>query len=147
MAPQDVEILIGEDDALVALDMKRQLCRMGYQVEIRAGTPREVVFWARERKPSLIVLDFNITCDLRGLEVAREIQGIANIPIVFVSAYATDVLESDPAIPRPYRYVTKPFVLSELHAAIQKTSRFRTDALITAWVVRRSSVMATSGIL
>jgi two-component system, response regulator PdtaR len=120
MAPQEAEILIGEDDTLVALDMERQLCSMGYQVEIRAGTPKEVVFWARERKPSLIFLDFNITGDLRGLEVAREIHGIANIPVVFVSAYAKDVLENDPAIPRPYRYVTKPFVLSELHAAIQR---------------------------
>jgi CheY-like chemotaxis protein len=119
MDPRGISILIGEDDEVVALDMQQQLCKMGYKVEIRAGTPNQVVFWARERKPSVIVLDLNIKGDLGGIAVAQELHRIVNIPIVFVSAYAKDVLESGPAIPRPYRYVTKPFVLSELHAAIQ----------------------------
>jgi CheY-like chemotaxis protein len=120
MPPQGVTILIGEDDELIAADMQHQLRGLGYQVVIRAGTPKEVVFWAHEQKPSLIVLDMNITGDMHGLEVAREIHSIANIPIVFVSAYAADVSENDSVIPRPYRYVTKPFILSQLHAAIEE---------------------------
>jgi CheY-like chemotaxis protein len=120
MPPRGVTILIGEDDGLIAADMQHQLRGLGYQVVIRAGTPKEVVFWAHEQKPSLIVLDMNITGDMHGLEVAREIHSIANIPIVFVSAYAADVSENDSVIPRPYRYVTKPFILSQLHAAIEE---------------------------
>lgn len=119
MDPRKISILIGEDDEVVALDMQQQRCRIGYKVEIRAGTPNQVVFWATERKPSLIVLDLNIKGDLNGIALARQLHSIVKIPIVFVSAYAKDVVENDPAIPRPYRYITKPFVLSELHAAIQ----------------------------
>ncbi len=113
-------ILIGEDDGIIALDVLEQLRGLGYEVDIWAKTPREVVYLARERKPDLIVLDMNIKGDMRGLEVAREVHEIANIPIVFVSAYGADVRENDPMIPRPYRYVTKPFVFSELHAAIEE---------------------------
>jgi two-component system, response regulator PdtaR len=119
MDPREISILIGEEDEVVALDMQKQLCKVGYKVEIRTGTPEQVVVWARERNPSLIVLDLNIKGDLSGIPLAREIHRIVNIPIVFVSAYAKDVLENDPAIPRPYRYITKPFVMSELHTAIQ----------------------------
>ncbi len=119
MPESGASILIGEDDGIIALDIQEQLRGLGYCVNIRAGTPREVVYLARETKPDLLVLDMNIKGDMRGLEVAREIHEIANIPIVFVSAYGADVVENDEVIPRPYRYVTKPFVFSELHAAIE----------------------------
>jgi CheY-like chemotaxis protein len=102
----------------VALDRQTQLRRLGYEATIRAGTPREVVTFAQESQPDLIVLDLNIEGDMHGLEVAREIHATATIPIVFVSAFSQDVWENDPVIPKPYRYVTKPFTLPALQVAI-----------------------------
>ncbi len=119
MAPRDIRVLIGEDDGIVSLDMATRLSRMGYAVQGPAETPEQVVVLTAELRPDVIVLDLNIQGDMHGLEVAREIHQIANIPIVFVSAYSKDVLDNVPVIPTPYRYVVKPFVLSELHAAIQ----------------------------
>lgn len=115
-----VKLLIGEDDAGIALDMQRQLTKLGYRVEMQAGTPQEVVSMAIARKPHVIVLDLNIQGDSHGIHVAREIHDIARIPIVFVTTFADDVLENDHAIPRPYRYITKPYILNELDVAIEE---------------------------
>lgn len=114
-----VRILIGEDDAGVALDMRDQLTRLGYRVEVQAGTPHDVVVLAIDLKPHVVVLDLNIQGDTHGIRVARDIHEIARIPIVFLTAFAKDVLENDHAIPRPYRYVTKPYILHELDEAIE----------------------------
>ena len=112
--------MIGEDDQIVALDMQRQLRALGFQVDILAGTPREVVFLARELAPDVIVLDFNIKGDENGVKVAQEIYNVTNIPIVFLSAYASDVTKHDMEIPLPFRYVAKPFALHLLQQAIKE---------------------------
>jgi CheY-like chemotaxis protein len=116
-----IRILIGEDDQIVALDMQRQLRAVGLQVDILAGTPREVISLARDLMPDVIVLDFNIEGDANGIKVAQQIYNVANIPIVFLSAYASDVEEHDRAIPPlPFRYITKPFNFGQLHQAIKE---------------------------
>ncbi len=94
MDPANIRILIGEDDGIVALDLQNQLGQLGYQVEGRTGTPHDMVLLATDLKPDVIVLDFNIDGDTHGLETAKRIHQIAEIPIVFVTTYATDVRES-----------------------------------------------------
>jgi DNA-binding response OmpR family regulator len=99
--------------------MQQQLRAVGFQVDILAGSPREVVVLARDLMPDVIVLDFNIKGDANGVKVAQQIYNVARIPIVFLSAYARDVEEHDSAIPPlPFRYITKPFNFGELHQAI-----------------------------
>lgn len=119
MPTHGVRILIGEDEEIVALDIAEQLLALGYEVERRTGTPTEVIALARELTPDVIVLDLNITGDLHGLEVARQLHSVAHIPIVFMSAFDKDIRDNDPSIPRSYRYVTKPFSVARLQAAIQ----------------------------
>jgi CheY-like chemotaxis protein len=94
VAARPVRILIGENDAIVAFDLQTQLRRLGYEATIRAGTLREVVTFAKESQPDLIVLNFNLCGDTHGLDRARELQQIADIPIVFLSASAQDVREN-----------------------------------------------------
>jgi hypothetical protein len=58
--------LIGEDDHIVSLDMQRQVGALGFQVDLLAGTPRDVVFLARELLPDVIVR----TSTSRGMKTA-----------------------------------------------------------------------------
>ena len=120
MDAKAVTILIGEDDEIVALDMQTQLAKLGYQVLLRSGAPSEVVRLASSLYPDLIVLDLNIHGDHTGIHLAQEINKNSDIPIVFVSPFVADVLENDQTIPKPYRYVTKPFEIHQLQAAIQE---------------------------
>src|SRR3954452_1363867 len=120
MATNDFTVLIGEDEAIIALDMQRQLQALGYEVVIRSGTPAEIVTLAKDLKPDVIVLDLNITGDMLGAGVARDINAIANISIVFVAAFPEDIFQTASELPTPYRYVIKPFRIDPLHAAIQE---------------------------
>ena len=120
MDPRDARILIGEDDAVVARDMRCQLRTLGYQVDISSGTPLEVASLAKHLRPDVVVLDLNIRRDLQGVKAEKEIQQKAGIPIVFVSVFAVDVPGTNSASFHDCRYVTKPFVLAYLHAALQE---------------------------
>jgi two-component system, sensor histidine kinase len=127
MPTRGVRILIGEDDAIVALDIQAQLRRLGYQVDIRSGSAPEIVKLVKELKPNILLLDVNIHGDMHGVEVARAIHRFANVPIVFLSAFEADVFEKEGEIPSPYRYVIKPFAVRRVHAAIQELLAERTE--------------------
>jgi two-component system, response regulator PdtaR len=120
MATKELTVLIGEDEGIIALDVQRQLQTLGYEVVIRSGTPVEIVMMAKEVRPDVIVLDLNITGDMHGVQVARDIHAIANIPIVFVTALTADIVEKQSGLPAPYRYLIKPFRIEDLHAAIHE---------------------------
>lgn len=120
MNPCGIRLLIGEDDRIISADMSNQLSKLGYQVKVQAGTADDVVRLARELLPDLIILDLNIHGDTYGIEVAQQVRSIAMIPIVFVSAFASDMQERASVIPKPYRFVTKPFILQELELAIKE---------------------------
>ena len=122
---------MGEDDGVVALDRQAQLCRLGYEATIRAGTPDEVVTFAKESQPDLIILDLNINGDMHGLGVAKRVHEIARIPIIFVSAFAQDVWENEPDMPKPYRYVTKPFSLPCMQRFENSSRIFRRKRFIS----------------
>ncbi len=126
MPARGVRILIGEDEAIVALDMQAQLRSLGYEVDIRSGSPPEIVKLVKGLNPDVLLLDVNIHGDMHGLEVAREIHTFANVPIVFISAFEADLLEREGEIPSPYRYVVKPFAVGRVHAAIQELLAERT---------------------
>jgi DNA-binding response OmpR family regulator len=120
MNQEPVKLLIGEDDTTVALQMQNELTKLGYWVAMKAAKPQVIVDLARDLRPDVIVLDLNLQGDSHGIEVSRTIHEVARIPIVFLTEFARDVVENEHALPRPYRYVIKPYSLHLLDRAIQE---------------------------
>jgi two-component SAPR family response regulator len=120
MATNGLSVLIGESEVIIALDMQQQLLSLGYEVVIRSGTPTDIVSLARELKPDVIVLDLTIGGDTHGVKVASDIHAIDDIPIVFLTTYEVYIQEVEDVLPRPYRYLIKPFSPARLHATIQE---------------------------
>jgi CheY-like chemotaxis protein len=121
MDPVPIKILLGESDAIVALDLQNQLGKIGYQTEsLAARTLNEALLLARERKPDVLVLDFDINGRTKAFETASKISQAVPVPIVFLTAFPAEVHRSQFVSPPAYRYINKPFVLSELQTAIQE---------------------------
>lgn len=110
-------ILIIEDEAEIAGYLRRGLTFEGFAVEIAADGPSGLAA-ARENPPDLVVLDLMLP-GLDGLEVARRLRAVSEVPII--------ILTARDAIPDRVAglesgaddYLVKPFAFEELLARIR----------------------------
>ena len=112
-------ILVVEDEAIVAMDLREQLLEMGYQVCGIAGNAKKAIALAREHRPDLILMDIVIKGERDGIDTAEIIGRTLHIPVVFLTAYSDASTIERAAKTAPYGYLTKPFQTRELRAAIE----------------------------
>ncbi len=112
------KILLVEDDAIEAMDIKRTLESFGYEVPYIASRGDEAVEKALAIIPDLILMDIILKGEINGIEAATEIKNI-NIPVIFLTAHSEDVTVQKAKLTEPYGYLIKPFDPLELRYAIE----------------------------
>lgn len=112
-------ILIVEDEAIVALDLKLQLQDLGYQVVGVAGSATEAVAAVRQQRPSLVLMDVRLQGQGDGIEAAEQIQREQPTPLIFLTSHSDAETVKRAARTAPYGYLTKPYQLKELRAGIE----------------------------
>lgn len=111
-------VLIIEDEALVARELKSRLTNMGYEVAgIAYGA--EGVDLARETQPDLLLTDIHLKDGEDGIAVARRVLDEQDIPVVFLTAYSDDETVSRAKSVTPYGYIIKPVENRELQIVIE----------------------------
>jgi PAS domain S-box-containing protein len=102
-------IMIVEDEALVALDLRNRLQRAGYRVPAMATTAEQAISSAQTFRPDLILMDIRLKGDLSGIEAAKSIRASVDVPVVFLTAHSdADTLRAAQEA-SPFGYITKPF--------------------------------------
>ena len=112
-------ILIVEDEAIVAKDIQQSLKKAGYNVVGVASTGEKAIELANEKKPDLVLMDIMLKGPMSGIEAAEEIRLALNIPVVFLTAYADESTFNKAKLTEPYGYIIKPFKDIDLHTSIQ----------------------------
>lgn len=113
------QIMIVEDEALLALDLKGQLEDSGYRVTATASSCTTALVQVEKSQPDLLLMDIRIKGDPDGIDTARMIRERYDIPVVFLTAYADEeVLERAKAC-EPCGYLLKPVATRELHSTIE----------------------------
>jgi len=112
-------ILIVEDEYILALDLKKQLTELGYQVVAHVATVEHAVLCAKQKKPDLILMDIKIHGPIDGIETARIIHLDLDVPIVYLSAYSDQTFLKRAKVARPFKYLVKPVNKQELAANIE----------------------------
>jgi two-component system, OmpR family, response regulator MprA len=126
-------ILIVEDEAEIADYLRRGLIFEGYTVEI-AGDGLVALAAAREHPPDLVILDLMLP-GLDGLEVAKRLRAVDNVPIIMLTARDAVADRVAGLESGADDYVLKPFAFEELLARIRVQLR-RHEAQVTAEVLR-----------
>ncbi len=114
-----IKILLVEDELLIAKNTKRQLEKLGYTVTDIASSGTVAIQCVRLNQPDLILMDIAIKGHMNGIETAKEIQAIKDIPVIYLTAYADDATIKEAASTGSYGYLMKPLNARELHATIQ----------------------------
>ena len=111
-------ILIVEDEAIVAMDLKLRLQELGYGVPALASSGEEAVAKASRYMPNLVLMDISLGPGMDGIEAARQILAMG-VPTVFLTAFADESTLARATESGPYGYLLKPFDERTLHSTIE----------------------------
>ena len=119
-------VLVVDDDPQMLRRIRDALAAAGY-APVVTGAPEEVAGLIRTHRPQLVLLDL-VLPETDGIELMRTIPELADLPIIFISAYGRDetvvrALEAGAA-----DYVVKPFSDAELAARVRAALRRREGA-------------------
>ena len=115
----EARILIVEDDAIVAHDLKNRLTGMGYFVVFITSTGEEAVQQAGLHLPDVVLMDIHLAGKMDGITTAHQIGEKYQIPVVYLTAYSDDETLARARETRPAGYVLKPFDPRSLYVAIE----------------------------
>ena len=112
-------VLVTEDEASIRELARRSLERYGYRV-ITAAHADEAVEMARSAPIAALVTDV-VMPGRSGIELAEAIRaGNGRVPVVFMSGYATAVVEQQGGLDSTDIYLQKPFSPEDLARAVAK---------------------------
>jgi len=113
------DILIVEDEALVAADLGDRLREMGYNVSAELASGEEALERMPHLRPDLILMDIVLDGEMDGIEAARQVRSRWDTPVVFLTAHADNNTLRRARLAEPFGYVIKPFAEAELHATVE----------------------------
>lgn len=112
-------ILVVEDEAIVAMELEHSLTDLGYHVIGKVDTGEKAIEKAFSEIPDLILMDIQLKGQLDGVQAAAKISSEKDIPTVFLTAFAEDdILERAKSI-NPFGYLLKPVQSRDLKVAIE----------------------------
>jgi diguanylate cyclase (GGDEF)-like protein/PAS domain S-box-containing protein len=118
-APLPINLMLVEDERVIAFDLKNQLQSFGYKVGAVLASGEQAVRRVGEVAPDLVLMDIHLEGPLDGIDAALQIQSQHRVPVVFLTAYAEDDTLRRALDCRPFGYLVKPCEARELHATIQ----------------------------
>ncbi len=113
-----MRVVVGEDEALIRLDLKEMLQEAGHEVVGEAADGREAIEQVREHDPDLVILDVKMP-RMDGLAAARIIDKEKLAPVLIVTAFSQKELVEEAAQAGAMGYVVKPFDRSDLYPAME----------------------------
>jgi len=112
-------VLIIEDEAILAKNIKLFLSRVGYDVKI-AETAEDGISQLEVFKPEAILLDFNLP-GMSGLECLETIRAIdSTIKVMIITGHGNVELAVNAMKAGAYDFLTKPLSMSKLRLLLEK---------------------------
>ena len=101
------DVLIIEDEPIIAMDIRLLVQRCGHRVVGVASSEAAAVALAAAHAPGLILADVNLGRGGDGITAVRRILSTARVPVIFVTAYPERLLSADGL--GPAFVINKPF--------------------------------------
>ena len=116
------EVLIIEDEPIIAMDLETIVRDLGHEVVSVAVTRDEAVNEALTWRPSLILADIQLADDSSGIDAVKDILAESSVPVIFITAFPERLLTGQR--PEPTFLITKPFQRATVKAAISQALFF-----------------------
>ncbi|MGJ0507957.1 MAG: response regulator [Methylocystis sp.] len=120
------DVLIIEDEALIAQDIEFIARDLGHNVIGIARTHKEAVELASGRHPGLILADIQLADGSSGLNAVNELLQSFDCPVIFITAFPERLLTGER--PEPAFLISKPYKVDTVKATISQALFFERKA-------------------
>ncbi|HEY7853257.1 MAG TPA: response regulator [Caulobacteraceae bacterium] len=110
------EVLIIEDEPVIAADIAALVKELGHRVTSIAATREEARQAAAQEKPGLVLADIQLADGSSGIDAVKDILASLDTPVIFITAFPERLLTGER--PEPTFLITKPFQPETVKAAI-----------------------------
>ncbi|MEY4482690.1 MAG: hypothetical protein RL693_142 [Verrucomicrobiota bacterium] len=124
------DVLIIEDEPIIALDLEALLEGLGHRVTGVARTEREAIKLASGKKPGLVLADIQLADGSSGIDAVNKMLMNFDVPVVFITAFPERLLTGNR--PEPAFLITKPFMPEMVKAIVSQALFFDQKARLAA---------------
>ncbi|MDP1737198.1 MAG: response regulator [Caulobacter sp.] len=110
------DVLIIEDEPVIAADIEALVRELGHAVVDIAATRTEAVEAVARKAPGLVLADIQLADGSSGIDAVKDILGHYDVPVIFITAFPERLLTGER--PEPTFLITKPFQPETVKAAI-----------------------------
>jgi DNA-directed RNA polymerase specialized sigma24 family protein len=120
------DVLIIEDESLIAQDIEFIARDLGHRVIGVARTHQEALDLAKRQRPGLILADIQLADGSSGLNAVNEILESFDAPVIFITAFPERLLTGER--PEPAFLISKPYKVDTVKATISQALFFERKA-------------------
>jgi CheY-like chemotaxis protein len=110
------DVLIIEDEPVIAADIEALVRELGHSVVDVAATHNEAVDAVARKRPGLVLADIQLADGSSGIDAVKDILQKFDVPVIFITAFPERLLTGER--PEPTFLITKPFQPETVKAAI-----------------------------
>jgi len=126
------DVLIIEDEPVIAMDLEALLEDLGHNVVFNARTHREALGAIEDHTPGLVLADIRLADGSSGLDAVNEILVSGEVPVVFITAYPEQLLTGER--PEPTFLIVKPYCPETVKVIVSQALFFNRVAHATGRV-------------
>lgn len=113
-------ILVVEDEPIIGLELQETLEQMGFTVPAIVVSADKVMEAVALHRPDVILMDIRLHSFIDGIDAARRLRMVSDVPIIYLSAYTDDAVRNRAAKTSPVAVLSKPVDEPTLLSAIQQ---------------------------
>ena len=115
--PKSYNVLLVEDEGLIARDIAQRVEALGHRVLAIVSTGEEAI----DASPGadIVLMDIRLDGPMDGIEAAHTIRRRFHIPVIFLTAHADRSMVERAKQAEPFGYIVKPVAPAALHTSIE----------------------------
>src|SRR5215470_9030730 len=120
------DVLIIEDEMVIALDLEQLVENLGHRTIGIARTRAEAMALSKAKRPGLILADIQLADGSSGLEAVNDLLNSFEVPVIFITAHPERFLTGER--PEPAFLISKPYQQSTVSALVSQALFFERNA-------------------
>ena len=117
---KEINILIVEDESIVAMEIESYIKKLGYSVIAACSNAKDALTVVKQHPVNIVMMDIRLKGELDGVDTATHIKkSHPNIEIIFLTAHLDDYNVDRAIKVDPTAYLSKPFNREELRVFLK----------------------------